>query len=142
LLPEYGFAQNKNHIFLEVLGSVPPYSVNYEKELSKNFAIRAGASYFSEKGKNYFAFPLMLNYRRYSKLGHYLEFGAGAVFVKNNLVNGRFAGDLTLGKTVPAGVFAVCFQYNSGATLRLAFTPHLINSSIKYYAGFSFGIKF
>lgn len=134
-------AQDNNHIFLEVAGNAGLYSVNYERNLHKNMTLRIGGSFYSHEGETYVAFPLLVNYRLYTKLEIYLEFGAGVTLVDDNLTDGTL-GDLTFDNHVPTGVMAICFDYQSGTTLRISYCPVYYKERHRHHIGFSFGVKF
>ena len=134
-------AQNNNHIFLEVGGNAGLYSINYERNLHKNLAVRIGGSYYSNEGEHYVAFPLLVNYRFHTKFDIYLEFGAGVTLVDDKLTDGTL-GDLTFDNHVPTGVMAICFDYKSGTNLRISYCPVYYKERHRHHIGFSFGVKF
>jgi hypothetical protein len=86
LIPNHNYAQESHpviksiHIFLELGGNGIIYSINYERIISENFALRGGAGIapglILVEG-TFFHFPLTASYLIGSKTSM-LEIGAGA----------------------------------------------------------------
>lgn len=124
-----------NAFFLELGGNAGLYSVNYERVLPSNVALRAGLSYMSlsatsgsaEANVSSLGIPVTFSYLGLGSGSAKFELGAGALFQ-------RFSGSSSwgFGNEVEAGAFVPLATFIGGLRLapagggfnfKLAFTP-------------------
>jgi len=141
------FAQNaelNNHIYLELGGHEIMYSLNYERMISEDFSLRAGASawkfgIFKSDRDNYMIFPVTLNIIT-GKTKHHNEFGAGVDFIFRN----DTSEDKNKDYIVPITFAAYRYHYDNGWVFRGSFTPFydIEEEKIIPYFGLSYGRMF
>ena len=84
----FTFSQSKykNGVFLELAGVGGPYSINYERQLHNNIAIRAGFNYSG----GYFLIPVSVN-KVFGVGKHHFEIGLGLTFYHSESTTGSFS---------------------------------------------------
>lgn len=141
------YAQNgefNNQIYLELGGHGMMYSLNYERMISEDFSLRAGASAFKfglfKSDKDEFKiFPVTVNVIT-GKTKHHNEFGAGVDFIFRNDVSENENKEYI----APIAFAAYRYHYDNGSVLRASFTPFydIEEEKIIPYFGLSFGKSF
>lgn len=133
-----------NHIYLELGGHGLMYSLNYERMISEDFSLRAGASawkfgIFKSDRDNYMIFPVTLNIIT-GKTKHHNEFGAGVDFIFRN----DTSEDKNKDYIVPIAFAAYRYHYDNGWVFRGSFTPFydIEEEKIIPYFGLSYGKRF
>ena len=134
-----------NHIYLELGGHGLMYSVNYERMISGDFYLKAGASIFEfglweGTGDKFMVFPVSLGVVT-GKTRHHNEFGAGIdVIYRKDLQDDRESKKYF----TPIALAAYRYHYDNGWVFRGSFTPFydVEEEKIIPYFGLSFGRMF
>ena len=138
-------------IFLELGGNAFFYSLNYERVLPSDVALRAGFGYMSASaagggaGTNvtYLGIPLTFSY-----LGvNMLELGAGALFARfSGSASAGFGDEIKAGVFVPLATFIAGLRIapaGGGFNFKLSFTPAW-HPDVGFFpwGGLAFGVGF
>jgi hypothetical protein len=134
----------KNHIYFELAGHGIMYSLNYERMISEDFYLRAGASVFEfglweGTGSKYTVFPLAVGVIT-GKTRHHNEFGVGLDIIYREYLS----GDHDIKKYyTPIALAAYRYHYENGWVFRASFTPFYdIEEGIFPSFGLSLGKRF
>lgn len=142
-------------IFLELGGNALLYSLNYERVLPSDVALRAGFGYMSVSATSGTAganasvvtIPLTFSYLGVGGGSAKLELGAGATFTRfSGSASTGFGDEISAGSFVPVGTFIAGLRLapaGGGFNFKLAFTPFW-HPDIGFFpwGGLAFGVGF
>ena len=144
----------KNTLFVELLGNGLFYSLNYERFVTDDIAIRAGLGYFSvggsSKGSNarasLFSMPIMFEYFGIGSADDKLELGIGPVLFYAS-ASGSFIGDTARSSgTFLWGTATIGYRHaphDGGFAFKIGFTPIFGKFGfIPYLPGIGAGAEF
>jgi hypothetical protein len=151
-----------NTIYLELLGSGLIYSINYERFVHDDVALRVGFSYFSisasagsggttaSASASLITFPITASYLGLRSGSHALELGGGAVIAMfdveaNSSTGDSFGGDTFASGTGVAGTLIAGYRYapvDGGFNFRAAITPIFSEEGFAFWGGLAFGYGF
>lgn len=156
-----GFQMEKpaaqNSLYLELGGSSLAYSLNYERFVRPDVAIRVGFSYMSvtatagtdSASASWLTIPVMAEYLGIHSGSHALELGAGVDFMYFSGKASTFDDSVMASGVFPVGAATIGYRYSDpkgGFLFRAAYTPLIIVSSetkeVVHWAGVSFGYRF
>lgn len=144
-----------NTIFLELGGNGLLYSLNYERVLPSDVALRAGFGYISVSATgggasanvSWVTIPVTFSYLGIGGGSAKLELGAGAAFTR---ISG--ASTTSIGDEIEAGVFVPLASFIAGLRIappgggfnfKLAFTPFWHpDTDFTPWGGLAFGVGF
>jgi hypothetical protein len=145
--------QARNTLYVELLGSGGVYSLNYERFVSPEVALRVGAGYVSVSGADattsqsvtLFTLPVTVSYTGWRSGGHAFELGAGVLYASASAKasgsgTSAFASGSGIGATAIAG-----YRYappEGGFNFRAAFTPIAGKGGFQAWFGLMFGYGF
>lgn len=124
-----------NTVFLELGGNALFYSLNYERVLPSDVALRAGFGYMSVSATSGTAggnasvltIPLTFSYLGVGGGSAKLELGAGATFTRFSAsASSGFGDEIEAGAFVPVGTFIAGLRLappGGGFNFKLGFTP-------------------
>jgi hypothetical protein len=142
-----------NALYLELGGNGAVYSLNYERFVGRDVALRAGFGYVSLKGAKIdggtvtrdiglLTIPVTASWLGIGSGNHRLELGAGAVFAD---ITGETSSDGAEAFGSDSGVVGTAiagYRYvrpGGGFTFRAAFTPLFGEGGFQPWAGVAFG---
>lgn len=142
----FSFAQTRSagSIYLEIGGNALIYSINYDRLLSNNFGLRAGAMAFALSDGSgsaaAVATPVLANYFIGDGNGRF-ELGAGIVFASGGIGGGDvgFAGS---GVGVTSTIGYRLQPVSGGFLFRIGFTPIYFSRKFIPMGGLSLGYTF
>lgn len=122
-----------NSIFAEGLGPGLLYSLNYERTLGNDFAVRIGTSYMSLGASNsvggvsvgFLSVPLVASYLGLSSGNHVLELGVGGIFI-------HASGEARAGGITLAGAGNTIW-----GTALIGYRRHPVNGGFMFRVGMS-----
>lgn len=135
-----------NVVYGELLGSGGGMSLNYERLLGSDWAVRVGLSLIGARGSTgepttlYFGMPILVEYFGVGTLRHHLELGVGVTPVVT--VNNRYG---SVPPVIGAAVLGYRYQDPAGGfMMRAGFTPLFGGDdfSSHLWPGLSLGINF
>jgi hypothetical protein len=129
-----------NNIFLEIGGNSLNISVNYDRIIFDNWAIRAGAGMLFFGSPNNTVFPVLINRRFYIKQ-NYIEAGIGLTYCTAQFDLGRYGVHASKNRLL-TGLVGYCFQVGSNFNWRVSFTPFFYDKKVYPFAGLSLGYSF
>jgi len=152
----------KNAIYIELGGNGAWYSLNYERFVFDDAAIRIGGMFMSlsatatsggstaSASASWFAAPLMFSYLGIGSANHKLELGAGATMMYfSGSGTNNFSSSITASGFVMAPTATVGYRYvptDGGFNFKAGFTPFLIaaggNTQFFPWAGIAAGYGF
>jgi hypothetical protein len=151
---ENGPRTARNGLYVELGGAAAIYSVNYERFVEDDVALRIGFGYVgisatggsSTASVSMVTIPVTASYLGLRSGSHALELGGGAVYV-------RFSGSVTDSSSPGAfgtasgavGTAIVGYRYapvNGGFDFRAAYTPMFSSHRFDSWGGVSFGMLF
>jgi hypothetical protein len=159
LAPSWASAQSQRTafqtVYLELGGNGLWYSLNYERILPQNVALRVGASYLSMSATagaatssvSSFGVPLTASYLGLGGVSHKLELGGGVVFERfSGQASSGFGEKAAGGGLYPLATFIMGYRYapaRGGFNFKLALTPvwHPDLGSFMW-GGLAFGVGF
>jgi hypothetical protein len=132
----------KNAVYIELGGNGAWYSLNYERFVMDDAAIRIGGMFMSmsatassggstaSASASWLAFPLMFSYLGVGSENHKLELGAGATMMYfSGSGSNNFSSSITASGFVMAPTATVGYRYvptDGGFNFKAGFTPFLI----------------
>jgi hypothetical protein len=130
----------KNVIYAEVGGNAITLSVNYERFMTHNLAVRVGVNAFGaivvEDEPSVFIVPVMLTLVSGRSSSH-AEIGLGARFSSGDIL------DMGLDGVYPTGTLGYRYQRPEGGFVaRAGFTPILMADAVWPWIGLSIGYAF
>jgi len=137
-------AQNKNNVYLELLGNGGVYSINYERNIFDSFNARIGFMYTSEEDEHISTIPFLINYHLITSKYNYIEIGLGFTYISGKL-DIFWRNDLEVSETLLTGSIGYCINPNDALNFRLAFTPFYDKyngGKVVPFGGISVGYKF
>jgi hypothetical protein len=151
----------KNALYVELGGNGGIYSVNYERFLIDDGAVRLGLMYMSigvsagsgmnraSSGATWLSVPLMFNYYGVGSENHKIELGGGLVFMHMSAGVSTFDATAKASGLLTVGTASIGYRYApaaGGINFKIAFTPLFFFASdagaFLPWAGLSFGYGF
>ena len=151
----------RNSIYLELGGNAGLYSLNYERFLIDDAALRIGLMYMSVSATassgsttatgnaSWFGAPLMFSYMGVGSPNHKLELGAGVVLMNFSAGASAFNATANASGFIVAGTATVGYRYvpaDGGVNFKAGFTPLMLQVAGTTYfwpwAGISIGYGF
>lgn len=151
----------RNSVYLELGGNAGLYSLNYERFLIDDGALRIGLMYMSVSATatsgtttasgsaSWFGAPLMFSYLGIGSPNHKLELGAGVVLMSFSAGASTFSATANASGFVVAGTATVGYRYvpvDGGINFKAGFTPLVLQTAGTTYfmpwAGLSIGYGF
>jgi hypothetical protein len=151
----------QNSLYLELGGTSMFYSLNYERFVTPEVAIRVGFSYMSisatagsgmnqeNASASWLTIPIMAEYLGIHNGAHALELGAGMDMMYFSGSASTFDDSAMASGVLPVGAANIGYRYSDpkgGFIFRASYTPlFVITSSTKevfHWAGLSFGYRF
>lgn len=148
-----------NGLYVELGGAAAVYSVNYERFVQEDVALRVGFGYISVSAGgtsssgtstasvSMITIPVTASYLGLRSGGHALELGGGAVYASfSGSVKDSSGGPDVFGSASGAvGTAIIGYRYapvNGGFNFRIAYTPMISSGGIFNWGGISFGTLF
>ena len=145
-----------NSVYLELGGNGAVYSVNYERIVQDDLALRVGVGYVGLKGAaidggtvtadvSLLTIPITASYLGVGAGNHRLELGGGGVIAK---ITGAASSGSAKAFGSASGVVGTAiagYRYvrpQGGFTFRLAFTPLFGDGGFQPWGGAAFGFTF
>jgi hypothetical protein len=151
----------QNAIYAEIGGNSGWYSLNYERFIMPDAAIRVGVSYMSVSatagsGQNmgsanatWATLPLMFNYLGLHAGSHALELGGGVNMMYFSGSAATFDATAMSSGVIPVGALTVGYRFSNpegGFVFRAGYTPLIFvtteQKEIFHWGGMSFGYRF
>jgi hypothetical protein len=151
----------RNSLYVELGGNAGLYSVNYERFVMDDAALRIGLMYMSVSASttaggttstgnaSWFGAPLMFSYMGVGSRNHKLELGAGVVLMNFSAGASTFSATSNASGFVVAGTATVGYRYvpvDGGFNFKAGFTPLVLQAAGTLYfqpwAGISVGYGF
>jgi hypothetical protein len=153
-------ADNKsapNALYVEVGGNGAFYSLNYERYLRPDAAVRIGAMYMSVSASagsssakaSWLTVPIMLEYLGIHAGNHALEVGAGVDMMYFSGTASTFDATAMSDGLIPVGTATVGYRYSNpagGFVFKAGYTPLFFvtteTKQVFHWGGLSFGYRF
>jgi hypothetical protein len=147
-----------NGLYLELGGAAAVYSVNYERFLQDDFALRVGFGYLSVSGGasdgsstttatvSMLTIPVTASFVGLRSGSHALELGGGAVIARFSGTASNSSGSEAFGSASGVvGTAIVGYRYaplNGGMNFRIAYTPMFGEGGLFNWGGVAIGTVF
>lgn len=154
-------ADAPNALYAELGGNSGWYSLNFERYLRPDVAVRVGMSYMSvtatagsgtnqaSSSASWATLPIMAEYLGVSSGSHALELGAGINFMYFSGNASTFDSTAMSSGIVPVGTATIGYRYSSptgGFVFRAGYTPLFFvtteQKAVFHWGGMSFGYRF
>jgi hypothetical protein len=151
----------QNALYAELGGNSGWYSLNYERYLRPDAAIRVGFSYMSitasagtgmnnaSASATWATLPIMFDYLGLSSGGHTLELGAGVNMMYFGGTSATFDATAMSSGVIPVGTATIGYRYSApsgGFVFRAGYTPLFFvtteTKQVFHWGGMSFGYRF
>lgn len=142
-----------NVLYVEGLGNAGIYSLNYERLVIPELAVRVGFSYISLSASgggasakvSLLTIPIMANYLGIGNDTHHLELGLGLVLVNATGSSSSGAGSVSGSGFGAYGTATVGYRFqplSGGFLFRAGFTPLFGSGGFQAWGGVSLGVSF
>jgi len=150
-------APAQNALYVELGGNGAFYSINYERYLRPDMAVRVGGSFMSidasagsaESKSSWLTIPLMFEYLGVASGPHALELGGGVDLMWFSGTASTFDATAMDKGVIPVGTATLGYRYSApdgGFVFRAGYTPlFFVTTSTKqvfHWGGMSFGYRF